>query len=294
MNGKSYAVHFFLKGEIPSEPSKYRASPSHIGSIHSFSTDYWTAGNRNGVDCQNCQSQQEKGVKAKAQIPITLELLFRAVSRDDLWSDLRNLESDHVQQYLEQHLKWVIVAVSPAIPRKVELRASLLTEFWDRCREMLSQRRISQVSRSWFTQARATTRRTRLNRPNFTAIGRCGVSHTARPAERGTRIMSCILMSFRARLGHPERRHSGSAEIHHTARGPERLRYLDFRETWLSTPGSEIALSAISTTINKVSINTGVLRIKVRSSAYEMTTNPVAVSLPRCIHRHVRYTGNWS
>ncbi|KAJ0325697.1 hypothetical protein COL5a_007203 [Colletotrichum fioriniae] len=66
---------------------------------------------RNGVDCQNCQSQQEKGVKAKAQIPITLELLFRAVSRDDLWSGLRNLESDHVQQYLEQHLKWVIVAV---------------------------------------------------------------------------------------------------------------------------------------------------------------------------------------
>ncbi|EXF80489.1 hypothetical protein CFIO01_12464 [Colletotrichum fioriniae PJ7] len=111
LNGKSYAVHFFLKGEIPSEPSKYRASPSHIGSIHTFSTDYWTAGNRNGVDCQNCQSQQEKGVKAKAQIPITLELLFRAVSRDDLWSDLRNLESDHVQQYLEQHLKWVIVAV---------------------------------------------------------------------------------------------------------------------------------------------------------------------------------------
>lgn len=74
------------------------------------------------MDCQNCQSQQKRGVKAKAQIPITLELLFRVVSSDDLWSDLRNLESNHVQQYLEQHLKWVVVAVSPAIPPHDKLK----------------------------------------------------------------------------------------------------------------------------------------------------------------------------
>ncbi|KAL2883748.1 hypothetical protein SGCOL_000896 [Colletotrichum sp. CLE4] len=111
LNGRRYAVHFFLKGDIPSEPSEYRASPSHIGSIHTFSTEYWTAGNKNGVDCQNCQSQQERRVKAKAQIPITLELLFRAVSLDNAWSDLNHLEAEHIQQYLEQHLKWVVVAV---------------------------------------------------------------------------------------------------------------------------------------------------------------------------------------
>ncbi|KAK1687691.1 hypothetical protein BDP55DRAFT_714015 [Colletotrichum godetiae] len=111
LNGRRYAVHFFLKGDIPSEPSEYRASPSHIGSIHTFSTEYWTAGNKNGVDCQNCQSQQERRVKAKAQIPITLELLFRAVSLDNAWSDLNYLEAEHIQQYLEQHLKWVVVAV---------------------------------------------------------------------------------------------------------------------------------------------------------------------------------------
>ncbi|KAK1639251.1 hypothetical protein BDP81DRAFT_345584 [Colletotrichum phormii] len=111
LNGRSYAVHFFVKGDIPSEPSQYRASPSHIGSIHTFSTDYWTAGNTNGVDCQNCQNQQKKGVKAKAQVPITLELLFRAVSRNNAWSDLTSLEPDHVEKYLEQHLKWVVVAV---------------------------------------------------------------------------------------------------------------------------------------------------------------------------------------
>ncbi|KAK1514600.1 uncharacterized protein CCOS01_13881 [Colletotrichum costaricense] len=111
LNGRSYAVHFFVKGDVPSSPSEYRAALNHVGSIHTFSTDYWTAGNTNGVDCQNCQGQQAEGVVAKAQVPITLELLFRAVSDGNAWADLTSLEPDHIEKYLEQHLKWVVVAV---------------------------------------------------------------------------------------------------------------------------------------------------------------------------------------
>ncbi|KXH59652.1 hypothetical protein CSAL01_11827 [Colletotrichum salicis] len=110
LNGRGYAVHFFIKGDVPSAPSQYRAAPNHVGSIHTFPSEYWTAGNANGVDCPNCQDQQAEGIVSKAQVLITLELLVRAVSNDDKWSDLDNLEVEHVQQFLEKHLTWVVIA----------------------------------------------------------------------------------------------------------------------------------------------------------------------------------------
>lgn len=114
LNGRSYAVHFFLgaEAEIPSDPGAFPLSPIRVGSIHSFSTAYWTRGNDNGVTCANCTKQQEDRTLSKAQVPITLQVLHRALSADEKWTNISHLGKDHVSKWVEENLHWRVVAVS--------------------------------------------------------------------------------------------------------------------------------------------------------------------------------------
>lgn len=111
-------VHFFVGNEadIPSEPSQFTRSPHHVGSVHTFSTDYWTRGNNNGVTCENCTTQQDNHVLSKGQLPATLELLGRAASSQERWSSINHLGPDHIEEYLEKNLHWRIVAVCKLSP----------------------------------------------------------------------------------------------------------------------------------------------------------------------------------
>jgi tyrosinase len=114
LNGRSYVIHFFIgaPGEIPSSPSAYKWSPNHVGSIHTFSANYWTRGNTNGIKCDNCNKQQNDHQLSKGQVPVTLQLLQRAASEDDKWSAIKSLDTEHVVEYMKENLQWRVVAVS--------------------------------------------------------------------------------------------------------------------------------------------------------------------------------------
>ncbi|RGP69879.1 di-copper centre-containing [Fusarium longipes] len=113
LNGSSYIIHFFIGKEedIPKDPANYKLSFDHVGSLHTFSSNYWTRGNKNGINCENCQKQQDKHQLSKGQIPVTLQLLQRALSHDQRWKDISHLERGHVAKYLTDNLHWRAVAV---------------------------------------------------------------------------------------------------------------------------------------------------------------------------------------
>ena len=60
--------------------------------------------------CANCKEQRQEGILSKASIPITTELLNRAV--DDTDPELRSLQKDRVEEYLEKKLAWRVMRVS--------------------------------------------------------------------------------------------------------------------------------------------------------------------------------------
>ncbi|KAH8648808.1 hypothetical protein BGZ61DRAFT_542404 [Ilyonectria robusta] len=76
LNGSSYTIHFFFgkEGDIPNSPTDHKLSPDHVGSIHTFSANYWTRGNKNGIKCGNCQKQQKTHQLSKGQVSVTLQL----------------------------------------------------------------------------------------------------------------------------------------------------------------------------------------------------------------------------
>ncbi len=113
LNGRGYVIHFFIGEEpdIPASPSEYKWSPNHVGSIHTFSASYWTRGNTNGFKCDNCNKQQNNHQLSKGQIPVTLQLLQRAVSDDEKWGAIKHLGKEHIVDYLKGNLYWRVVAV---------------------------------------------------------------------------------------------------------------------------------------------------------------------------------------
>ncbi|KAH7188056.1 uncharacterized protein B0J16DRAFT_381940 [Fusarium flagelliforme] len=106
LNGSSYIIHFFIgkEDDIPKDSADYKLSLDHVGSIHTFSANYWTRGNKNGVNCENCQKQQDNHQLSKGQIPVTLQLLQRPLSTDERWEDIQHLGTPHVVEYLAKHL----------------------------------------------------------------------------------------------------------------------------------------------------------------------------------------------
>ncbi|SCV31922.1 uncharacterized protein FFFS_03045 [Fusarium fujikuroi] len=113
LNGGSYSIHFFIgkESDIPVSPEDYKLSVDYIGGIHTFSSSYWTRGNENGVNCENCQKQQKSHQLSKGQLPVTLALLQRALHEDDRWAEISHLGKDHVVEYMTKHLHWRVVAV---------------------------------------------------------------------------------------------------------------------------------------------------------------------------------------
>ncbi|KAF5556999.1 di-copper centre-containing protein [Fusarium napiforme] len=113
LNGVSYSIHFFIgkESDIPESPEDYKLSVDYIGGIHTFSSNYWTRGNENGVNCENCQKQQKNHQLSKGQLPVTLALLQRALHDDKRWAEISHLGKDHVVEYMTKHLHWRAVAV---------------------------------------------------------------------------------------------------------------------------------------------------------------------------------------
>ena len=78
LGGLAYSILFFI-GEPPEELSTYRQSNNFLGAVYTFSSPI---NNGDGsVACKNCAQQRSAKVLSKAQIPITLPLLFKAAIR---------------------------------------------------------------------------------------------------------------------------------------------------------------------------------------------------------------------
>ncbi|KAK2778714.1 tyrosinase [Colletotrichum kahawae] len=108
LGGRSYNIHFFVgeADDIPSAPTEYLSSPHHVGSVHTFSKNW----SKSGVTCKNCETQKGVGQLSKAQVPVTLQLLQRAVNQDAKWRGIQHLGEDHVVEYLKDNLHWRIVS----------------------------------------------------------------------------------------------------------------------------------------------------------------------------------------
>ncbi|KAI8262176.1 Tyrosinase [Colletotrichum sp. SAR 10_77] len=109
LGGRSYDIHFFVGGadDIPSSPRDYLSSPHHVGSIHTFSKNW----SESGVTCENCKTQESSHRLSKAQVPVTLQLLQRAVNEEPKWNGINHLGEDHIVEYLKDNLHWRIVSV---------------------------------------------------------------------------------------------------------------------------------------------------------------------------------------
>ncbi|KAL2823729.1 common central domain of tyrosinase-domain-containing protein [Aspergillus cavernicola] len=99
--GASYSIHFFL-GTPARRMGPLEHSDTYIGSMYTFSSIL--EGSRNGVQCHNCLEQKSKGVLSTAQIPLTRAIL--KLAKDPEKSDLRKMEPDEVDTYLETNLTW--------------------------------------------------------------------------------------------------------------------------------------------------------------------------------------------
>ncbi|KAJ0332583.1 hypothetical protein COL922a_011252 [Colletotrichum nupharicola] len=98
---------------LPSAPSIYLSSIHRVGSLHTFSKNC----SKSGVTCKDCETQKRGDRLSKAQVPVTLQLLQRAVDQDAMWRGIQHLAEDHVVEYLNDNLYWRIVSVPlEAIP----------------------------------------------------------------------------------------------------------------------------------------------------------------------------------
>ncbi|KAF7591406.1 hypothetical protein BBP40_001567 [Aspergillus hancockii] len=105
LGGNPYIVNFYVKGSGgPSTAAPIR----HLGSFYTFSSPTL-------IDCENCLVQKERGVKSKAQVPITLPLCKLAF--DEEYPDATNMLPGHVGVQLQDQLYWTVTtAVGREIP----------------------------------------------------------------------------------------------------------------------------------------------------------------------------------
>ncbi|GJD05469.1 tyrosinase [Colletotrichum higginsianum] len=110
LGGCSYDIHFFVgaAANIPSSPTDYLSSPHHVGSIHTFSKNW----SESSVTCENCKTQESGNRLLKGQVPVTLQLLQRAVNQDARWNGIQHFGEDHVVEYLKDNLHQRVVSVS--------------------------------------------------------------------------------------------------------------------------------------------------------------------------------------
>ncbi|TDZ21810.1 Tyrosinase [Colletotrichum orbiculare MAFF 240422] len=107
LGGRSYIIYFFI-GKPAEEGSQGDLwNPDYVGSIHSFSRNW----GKSGVSCENCARQQDNKLLSKGQVPVTLQLLQRAVSDDERWNGVKHLGADHILEYVKENLYWKVVAL---------------------------------------------------------------------------------------------------------------------------------------------------------------------------------------
>lgn len=110
--GCPYTIHFFIGAitdqEIKNLGAQIVNDPRHAGSIYTFSARLNDEHNRR---CASCAKQVAEGAISQAQVPLTRDLLQRALNTSI--EDFDNLELDVVKTYLADNLIWKAVSVSP-------------------------------------------------------------------------------------------------------------------------------------------------------------------------------------
>ncbi|KAK1689535.1 common central domain of tyrosinase-domain-containing protein [Colletotrichum godetiae] len=109
LGGRSFIIYFFLgtdNRKASGRPEDNLWSEDYIGSIHSFSRNW----KKSGVACANCTKQQSVQQLSKGQVPLTLQLLKRAID-EDKWTDIKHLGAEHVLEYVKKNLHWRVVAL---------------------------------------------------------------------------------------------------------------------------------------------------------------------------------------
>lgn len=99
MGGNPYTVEFYLETHNNQSQSSERHT---LGSFYNFTAPVVS-------DCENCKVQKNSGVKAKAQVPITLPLqgLVRHPDLDNIVS----MEKSRVEELLKHQLGYSVTKV---------------------------------------------------------------------------------------------------------------------------------------------------------------------------------------
>ncbi|KAJ3530012.1 hypothetical protein NM208_g9513 [Fusarium decemcellulare] len=101
LGGRSYSIEFYLAVSEDQKESRF-ASQNFVGEVYNF-------GGRTLDTCQNCKSQADAGILSCGQVPITIQLLHRAIGRANGHS-LKDFTDTKVEDYLKEYLHWRFVA----------------------------------------------------------------------------------------------------------------------------------------------------------------------------------------
>ncbi|KAL2827352.1 hypothetical protein BDW59DRAFT_171376 [Aspergillus cavernicola] len=96
LGGEPYTVNFYLDTYNNQSKSSERCA---LGSFYNFTAPVVP-------DCKNCKAQKDRGVKSKAQVPITLPL--QGLVRSPNYTDANSMERFHVEILLEQQLQFSV------------------------------------------------------------------------------------------------------------------------------------------------------------------------------------------
>ncbi|KAF5660864.1 tyrosinase precursor [Fusarium heterosporum] len=104
LNGKSYAIEFWLGGKDNDPESTFKDQENLIGQVYSFGGMEPSA-----EGCANCGDQKKNKVLSRAQVLLTIPVMSQAL--DNRYSHITSTRTDPVEGYLQKHLHWKFVEI---------------------------------------------------------------------------------------------------------------------------------------------------------------------------------------
>ena len=103
LGGNPYTVEFYL---VTHNKQSQKSEHHTLGSFYNFTAPVVS-------DCENCKVQKNSGVKAKAQVPITLPL--QGLVRRSYLDDIVSIEKSRVEKLLKHQLVYSVTKVWSAL-----------------------------------------------------------------------------------------------------------------------------------------------------------------------------------
>ncbi|KAI1084788.1 common central domain of tyrosinase-domain-containing protein [Whalleya microplaca] len=114
LNGRSYSILFYLRSS--DDVGTLASGQEVIGQVYAFG-GLVPASGTSTEGCANCGTQRAHKTLSKAQVPLTIQLMTKAL--DPSYEHIGNIEREDVERYLKTHLRWKFVQIG-GVERQAE------------------------------------------------------------------------------------------------------------------------------------------------------------------------------